>query len=358
MSIFDSIGTIFEGGLFARAVEPRAGEAMAEESFAGRCLNCGTERVGPHCHRCGQKAHIHKTMREFGHDLVHGALHFDGKVWRTVPLLAWRPGNLTRRYIDGERARFVSPMALFLFSVFLMFAVFQLAGITPPTNLGSPVQVGEGESPAKLREDLVELRKARASMAPDNPAAPILEAQIDATEKALNAPPEPRDDGKVVLAESADGRKVVTYNSAGLSLLKGGIEKWRKNPSLMAYKLQSNFYKFSWLLIPLSLPFVWLLFAWKRRFGMYDHAVFVTYSLSFMTLFYVVLVLLGGLGLTGGVLAMLGVFVPLLHIYKQVKDTYELRRFPALWRTLVLVVFVVVILALFVNLLLVLGAVG
>ena len=37
-------------------------------------------------------------------------------------MLAWRPGELTRRYIDGQRARFISPIALFLFCVFLMFA--------------------------------------------------------------------------------------------------------------------------------------------------------------------------------------------------------------------------------------------
>ena len=40
---------------------------------------------------------------------------------RTLPMLAWKPGELTRRYIDGQRARFVSPIALFLFCVFLMF---------------------------------------------------------------------------------------------------------------------------------------------------------------------------------------------------------------------------------------------
>ena len=59
---------------------------------------------------------------------ISGALNFEGKIFKTLPLLAWRPGNLTRRYIDGERARFVSPLALFLFSVFLLFATFQLAG--------------------------------------------------------------------------------------------------------------------------------------------------------------------------------------------------------------------------------------
>ena len=71
-------------------------------------------------------------LRAFFHDLLHGVLHFEGKIWRTLPMLAWRPGELTRRYIDGERASFVSPIALFLFSVFLMFAVGSLSGGLSP----------------------------------------------------------------------------------------------------------------------------------------------------------------------------------------------------------------------------------
>lgn len=50
-------------------------------------------------------------------------------------MLILRSGQLTRRYIEGARVRFVSPMALFLFSVFLMFAVFQIAGVTTPSDL-------------------------------------------------------------------------------------------------------------------------------------------------------------------------------------------------------------------------------
>ena len=44
-----------------------------------------------------------------------------------------------------------------------------------------------------------------------------------------------------------------------------GLKKFNENPGLALYKLQSNGYKFSWLLIPLSVPFVWLLFFWTRR---------------------------------------------------------------------------------------------
>jgi hypothetical protein len=354
VSILDSLGTVFEGGLFARAVEPKAGDAAHEEPFEGTCLNCGTERVGPHCHQCGQSAHVHRTMTAFFHDLLHGALHFEGKTWHTVPLLAWKPGKLTRRYIDGERARFVSPMALFLFSVFLMFAVFQLAGITPPTNLGPPVQVDLDDSPATVRRELASLRQSRAALPDNNVAAPFMDAQIVRLEKQLGEPA----DADAKAAPAPRGGDEIGGDYTGIALIDHGIAKWRENPGLMAYKLQSNSYKFSWLLIPLSLPFVWLLFAWRRRFGMYDHAVFVTYSLSFMTLFYVALVLLGGLGVAGGVLALLGTFVPLLHIYKQLKGTYELRRFSALWRTAVLSMFIFVIVFLFLDLLLVLGAVG
>ena len=69
---------------------------------------------------------MHRTLQAFFHDFAHGVLHFEGKIWRTLPLLVWKPGELTRRYIDGQRARFVSPIALFLFCVFLMFAVVGL----------------------------------------------------------------------------------------------------------------------------------------------------------------------------------------------------------------------------------------
>ena len=61
-------------------------------------------------------------------DFVAGIVNFEGKFWRTLPMLAWCPGDLTRRYIAGERARFISPIALYLFSVFLMFAVLNLTG--------------------------------------------------------------------------------------------------------------------------------------------------------------------------------------------------------------------------------------
>ena len=355
--IGEALGTAAEGALYGRAVEPKHGEGADGHTHEGACLNCGTVLAGPHCHGCGQKAHVHRTMGAFLHDLLHGALHFEGKIWHTLPLLALKPGELTRRYIEGERARFVSPMALFLFSVFLMFAVFQIVGVGTPTDLDGAVDVN-----VAAPERLEALRAARAEIPDGNPGAAVVDAQIAALEAQAEDGPTvtQTEGGEVVRTYTGDefmGEKLATART-GSSFLDHGIEKWRENPSLMAYKLQANSYKFSWLLIPLSIPFVWLIFAWRRRFGAYDHAVFVTYSLSFMTLLFVLLTVLGTAGMGGGLLFFGATLVPLLHIYKQLRGAYSLSRFSALWRTAALSVFIFVILLVFLNLLLLLGAMG
>ena len=357
----EAIGGIAEGALLARAVEPAHGGADGH-THEGACLNCGTQLVGAHCHACGQKARIHRTIGAFLHDLIHGALHFEGKMWHTLPLLAWRPGALTRRYIEGERARFVSPMALFLFSVFLMFAVFQIAGISAPTEFSSSDEVNEAVNVGGGAEALKGLRDARRTMADDNPGSKVLDAQIAAIEKRQREAAAAEGSEEAAEGEGtavrASGRTRISQTRTGWAFLDHGIEKWQQNPGLMAYKLQANSYKFSWLLIPLSIPFVWLLFAWRRRFGAYDHAVFVTYSLSFMTLFFVTLTLLGMAGVGAVLLTLLTMTVPLLHIYQQLRGGYELSRFSALWRTMALSGIIFVILLLFLNLLLLLGALG
>jgi hypothetical protein len=124
----------------------------------------------------------------------------------------------------------------------------------------------------------------------------------------------------------------------------------------MLYKLQSNGYKFSWLLIPLSIPFVWLLFAWRRKFKAYDHAVFVTYSLAFMSLLFIAVSIIGTIPGGGGWAALLLMIAAPLHLYKQLKNAYGLTRFSALWRFCVLLFCILVVQTLFLQALVVLGA--
>src|SRR5918997_5639849 len=151
MSDLEAVGDAATGAVLARAVEPRAGEAGDGHTHERDCLNCGARLAGDYCHACGQKAHVHRTLAAFWHDLLHSVMHFDGKLWRTLPLLAWHAGDLTRRYIHGERARFVSPIALFLFTVFLMFAIFSALG--GPIDTGNAVRETTAEERAEAQRD-------------------------------------------------------------------------------------------------------------------------------------------------------------------------------------------------------------
>ena len=353
----EALGTAAEGGLFARAISRRAKpeKARAAGHFdESACLNCGTPLIGSHCHECGQAAHLHRTLGALGHDLAHGVLHLDGKNWRTLPMLAWKPGELTRRYIHGERARFVSPMALFLFSIFLMFAVFQAVGLTAPTDINT--SAGLRSSLAKAKEDTQErLESDQAKLA----KLPADDADRDKLEKRIE---EERDTIRILSnTENADlkGMTNVTtnWNVTGIKLIDEGIiHKWQKNPGLMMYKLQSNSYKFSWLLIPLSLPFMWLLFAWKRGVKVYDHAIFVTYSLAFMSLLFVAASVLATWGVSDGIIVPLVTFLPAWHLYRQLRGAYDLSRFSALWRLVALSFMIMIVIMLFLQLLLLLGA--
>ena len=326
MDEFEAVGDAVTGGLIGRVVEPGAGEAD-DHTHEQACLNCGCELTGEYCHCCGQKAHVHRTLRGFGHDLMHGALHFEGKIWRTLPLLAWKPGELTRRYIDGERAKFVSPVALFLFIVFLMFAVMGLTGALD-TATGLPGQNEMAAEMGEARGKIARLEADRAEAAREGqPTARIDDRLTDA--RAELAAIGVLKDGKIDTSNAQ-----MTDDTPGW--LRDFVDETSANPELLFYKVKTNAYKFSWALIPMSVPFIWLLFPFSRRFRAYDHTVFVTYSLCFMML---LLIVGSTLGLIWPTIASLLFFVPPFHMYRQLKGAYRLGRWGALWRTTLLVGF-------------------
>jgi len=304
------------------------------------CLNCSAALSGPYCQQCGQHAHVHRTLGAFFHDLLHGAFHFEGRIWRTLPMLTFRPGKLTREYIDGRRASYISPIALFLFAAFLLYASTHLLGHETETHQAGTIEAAIGDEQASLAKWQDKL--AKAGTAADRKVA---QAQVDRAQTSLEALTKLRDSG-VTTAELGKGPGA----SSDIAWLDAALKKFRANPELALYKLQMSAYKYSWLLIPISAPFLWLLFPFNRRFHIYDHTVFVTYSLAFMTLFGVVLTV----GDTVGVplLAVAAVVVPPLHMYRQLKGSYGLTRGAALWRTVILLGFSFTALLLFVLVLL------
>jgi len=360
----EAAGDALTGGVIARAVEPGHGsDAVGADgrTHEHACLNCRTPLVGSYCHACGQHAHVHRTLGAIFHDILHGVFHFEGKVWRTLPMLAWRPGDLTRRYIHGERARFVSPLALFLFCVFLMFATFE--GVGGPLRLtvnratktdGVNVNVSDFKAElAKTKALVADLERRRGVALTQRKPAAAIEKQLEDARNDV--------DGLTAASALMNGVSPEALTLPGTVKINTGdknfdaiVKEALKNPKLLLYKLQSSAYKFSWALIPLSLPFMWLIFAWRRQYRLYDHAVFVTYSLSFVMVLLVAMSLAAAVGVaTGSALLLIPV-----HMFRQLKQAYALRWPSALWRTVSLTVLAPIILSMFGIGLLALGVLG
>ena len=415
----EPVADIATGAILADAVEP--GEGDARGSTNSPCLNCKAQLDGPFCRNCGQKAKVHRTLSAFWHDLIHGVFHFDGKIWRTLPMLLWHPGKLTRRYVHGERAKFVSPLALFLFCVFVTYAsVNSLVPASINGDIESTASIrqnfveGKREAESAIKELRADLNEAKADGVATAAIETAISKQADAIavlereyrdkvrrrELAQSLTIEERKKTKAKIAEltgaiaaakkagqstgdleteladkqtelkmlstiSALANKGGTLDAEDLDINMWGIESLNQaakhaleNPQLVMYKVQSSAYKYAWLLIIMSTPFLWLLFAWRRQYMVFDHAVFVTYSLCFMLL----LTTFGSFALRFDnwlpLTVMFLMFVPMLHMHRQLKEGYVLSRFSALWRTVVLTMIAMIVLSLFVMIIVTLGLTG
>ena len=371
-----ALGELATGSLIAHAVDgPPAPHGAAPQ---GICANCSAQVGGHFCGVCGQHAQVDRSVAHIAEELLHGLTHFDGKAWRTLPALFFRPGTLTRDYVYGKRARYIAPMALFLFTVFLMFFTFGLIGgpdidkALDAANSGRPEQVAEARSGIDgingeitgTKNDIAAAKRdpdtTPADLAALNATLAAKQAALAAAERVLvraRALPDPttgkptaRQRWQDSLSEAVRDNKFTI--SAPTPEIAARVREALLNPDFALYRIQQKAYKLSFLLIPLSFPVLWLMFFWRRDVRSFDHLVFALYSLSFMSLLAISGVVLMHFGVPlGGALLL----IPLVHMFFQLKGAYRLGVGGALWRTAVLGLSSVMILSLFAALIVVVG---
>ena len=130
---------------------------------ATHCPNCGTSLGGNFCQECGQAAVLHvPSAREFMHEFVAHYVALEGKLWQSVKLLLFKPGQLTREYIEGRRVRYVEPLRLYLTFSIIFFAVFKFSGI----NIGAQERETEALQPKAPAVQPAPAGKSETSVAP------------------------------------------------------------------------------------------------------------------------------------------------------------------------------------------------
>lgn len=350
----EAAGALVTAGLAANALDRPAGDG----GQSGACANCGTALSGPFCSKCGQRAHLHRSIGDVFHEFLHGITHFDGKAWTTLPMLLFRPGTLTRSYIEGHRARYIAPVPLFLLVVFTMFFVLSFVSINDTVGAANQdsgkavasdqagiakalAEIDAGIAEAKAKGDTTKLADLEAGRRLVT-AVGVPGANVSITDKIADE----------IEVSARSGKLKV---NSGIPALDARGSEALKNPRLVLYKLQAKAYKLSFLLVPMSLPWLWLAFLWKRGVGLYDHAIFALYSISFMSLLFIA----GSLALTANIVTQV-FWVPLLlapplHMFVSLRGAYGLGVFSAGWRTIYLSIAAAFTLSLYFMILIVLG---
>lgn len=139
-------------------------EALPHQ-VADVCKNCGAATSGKFCHQCGQATHLHvPSAFEFLHEFIAHYVALEGKLWKSLGLLLFKPGFLTREYIEGRRVRYLEPLRLYLSFSIIFFALSKIIG--PDVNfMGSDPGKPESAEVAVVRpstpEELAQMQRVQ-----------------------------------------------------------------------------------------------------------------------------------------------------------------------------------------------------
>jgi hypothetical protein len=310
------------------------------------CANCETVLEGLYCHNCGQLAETFE--RSIVHLLAEGFesfFHIDGRLWRTLPRLAIRPGRLTRHYLDGKRAYQIPPFRLFLVVLLIVFFVGGLNLGAGAINLqdkkhnGGAAMKMVGGSDTRSPMDQKEIDKQ-------------VDHAIAAGDAIVNAPPGTKSEGEIEAAritlETWRDMDMVS-DPAKLAKMDGDIAKlhdavpappkpesnkeqltglnaWlndhgkraMKNPQLYWMAVESWGHRAAFLMLPVGAFWLSLLYVFQRRFYIFDHLIFTMHSLAFQGLLLSAIFLLGAVSPWFWWLVLLAP----VHLFVHMRGTY------------------------------------
>lgn len=316
------------------------------------CPNCETPLQGPFCHSCGQMAEdFHKSIWRLFMEVVESFTHFDGRLWRTLPNLVWRPGRLTRAFLDGKRTSQVPPFRMFLIVLLIAFFAGQCSNQnTSPDadniNLGAAQLGSRDEAVAEVMADETmtadEKEKAIAVLEGDwmkfgqsiqntvekERAAARAGAPVGA-EPGAAAPPA----GGSATPPSAKSATISTTAPSGDSDIERWLEKRveavRENPERFWMVLEKWAHRVAILALPVSALILTVLFVFQRRFYVFDHLVFSMHSLSAQLLLLTTILLLG---MAVGPAAWWLILLSPVHLFVHMRGTYGTGVFMTLLR--------------------------
>jgi Protein of unknown function (DUF3667) len=270
------------------------------------CLNCGTIVQGHYCQHCGQENVVpHETFWHMVTHFFYDITHFDSSFFHTLRYLLFKPGYLSKEYVNGRRVKYLHPIRMYVFTsaVFflLFFSVFApvsnfdttMDDPMPPEARASHIALLESELAKDPKDTAL---RSRLAVAKDTSRVYTYRDSYDAEDMQLN----------LISFSSKHYSNYREYDSLqqllpsdkrdgwfGRRMMKKQIEineKYRQDPEGTLKKfVNSLLHRLPYMLfvsLPLFALILKLVYIRRKQFYFFDHGVFTIhlYIFSFLLL--------------------------------------------------------------------------
>jgi hypothetical protein len=265
-------------------------------------------------------------LRHFVEDLTH----FDGKLWKTVKLLLFKPGSLTKLYVEGKRASYIHPIRMYIF-VSAVFFLFMFTGEAPvkPEGAGSKANTSK-DFASGLQEGL----------------------ELDIDNDTVNY--------KTIAAYNAAQQKLPSSkkdNWLDAELKKKGIELNEKYGGdnlkigkALIEKFENYFSRMLYISLPIFAFFIWVLYRRNKNHFFVDHIIF---SIHIYCAFYIILFITQIVSTVNdffsdqlsGIIAFIVPLSLVFYLYKSLKNHFNQSRKKTLLKCLILILLTMFLMA-------------
>ena len=286
-----------------------------------RCPNCGNTRPTRFCSACGQNDRSYtRSIRPVVGELIRETFEVDSRLLRTLRLFLFRPGGLSVEFSRNRRARYLSPIRLYLFTSIVSFLALALAqldpfGVQEPSALDSTATgdaqiviggdaTGLVDSVARVTSELeeVDYEALRAVMGVEqqgrvdeilvrSPTA-LSRLAVAGLATILAANRETGQSGEGGTDGDARGDSTEASTSPGLLMRMGvnAVINVAYDPDGFGNRVQDNYGIAMFFLMPIYAAVLAIFFVRQRKFYV-EHLVFALHLHSFVFFLWTILML-------------------------------------------------------------------
>ncbi len=242
---------------------------------AMHCANCGSERVGRFCPRCGQNDRDYqRSLPPLLGELLKETFEVDSRLWTTLKLLVFKPGELALEFSRNRRASYVSPIRLYLFVSIVFFFLLSMT-----------TQVAQPEDRESIRVEAEGMKETDTSAL----LALLSQEQAQRAREILARPDSSF--ARMLLLEVARSVDDSSPASRVRVFLIGRLVDALHEPESMARQFMDNLAIGVFIMLPVYAGLLKLFYLRQHRYYV-EHLVFSTQLHTFTFLIFTVLLVL------------------------------------------------------------------